>query len=310
MKVFRRTLTLLAAVALSIPIVVAPVAAASGVLPDWACGPGATDAHAAAAGSEPVPAGRGGKYREPDLAQVRHDMPASAKNRAPSDFAVTVDVYFHVVTDGTLGSLTSQQIKSQIAVLNKTFGGREGGASTGFSFELAGVTRTDNAKWYAARGGTENEFKKALKQGDDGDLNVYSTSGWLYLGWAYYPSITDTNQSHLDGIVIDWRTVPGASDAYEGRYDLGETLTHEAGHWLDLAHTFQGGCREPGDFVDDTPAQATPTSGCPEGKDTCPAPGLDPIHNYMDYSYDSCYTQFTPGQSQRARDAWLLYRAS
>jgi hypothetical protein len=236
-------------------------------------------------------------------------MPASAKNNAPADFAATVQVYFHVITHGSLGNLTSRQINEQIAVLNKTFGGREGGADTGFSFDLAGVTRTNNAKWYAARGGTENEFKKALKQGDDSDLNVYSTSGWQYLGWAYYPSITDTNQAHLDGTVIDWRTVPGASDAYEGRYDLGETLTHEAGHWLNLAHTFDGGCKEPGDFVDDTPAQARPTSGCPAGKDTCPAPGLDPIHNYMDYSYDSCYTQFTAGQTQRMRDAWLLYRA-
>lgn len=214
MGLFRRTLTLVAAVAFSIPVVVAPVAAASGVLPDWACGPGSrTDAHEA--NSALVPAGRGGKLREPDLGQTMVDMPAQAKGKAPSDFEATVDVYFHVITNGTLGDLTDRQIRSQIAVLNKTFGGREGGDRTGFSFDLAGVTRTDNAKWYEARGGTENQFKKALKQGDDSDLNVYSTSGWFYLGWAYYPSITETNQSHLDGIVIDWRTVPGASDAYE-----------------------------------------------------------------------------------------------
>ena len=32
-------------------------------------------------------------------------------------------------------------------VLNGTYAGKEGGADTGFSFTLAGVTRTDNAAW-------------------------------------------------------------------------------------------------------------------------------------------------------------------
>jgi hypothetical protein len=52
-----------------------------------------------------------------------------------------------------------------------------------------------------------------------------------------------------------------------------------------------------------------PTARCPIGKDTCSEPGLDPIHNYMDYSDDPCYNQFTQGQALRAQDAWLEWRA-
>ncbi|MEU4390255.1 zinc metalloprotease [Kribbella sp. NPDC023855] len=255
--------------------------------------------------------GRGG-LREPELGQVHEDLPASAIGKAPKGFKVNVPVYVHVITDGTTGALTDSQIATQIAVLNNTYAGGEGGARSGFSFTLAGVTRTDNAAWFTANPGGTNEhsMKQALHQGGPNALNFYSTTAGDYLGWAYLPDIvTKPGQAYLDGVVIDWESIPGTSTAYAGRYDQGETATHEVGHWLNLEHTFFGGCNAKGDFVDDTPAQKTPTSGCPEGKDTCRAPGLDPIHNYMDYSYDSCYTQFTPGQVQRMGDAWLLYRA-
>ena len=307
MGLVRRTLAVLATVAVSMPIMVLPVAAFPGLAGTDLCGPGQEVAAAQTArGAINI---KGKRSVEPDLRQVARATPKRANARASLARGVTVDVYFHVITDGPAGALSNKMIRDQIRVLNTTFGGGEGGSQTGFSFRLAGVTRTNNAKWYEAKPGAEKQFKKALKQGDDGDLNVYSTSGYLYLGWAYYPQITVSNQSYLDGIVIDWRTVPGASTAYAGAYDQGETLTHEAGHWLNLAHTFENGCSEPGDFVSDTPFMAEPTGGCPEGKDTCPQPGTDPIHNYMDYSYDTCYTEFTDGQSQRMHVAWLMYRA-
>ena len=119
---------------------------------------------------------RGGdNVREPDLGQVHADLPASAKGKAKANFRATIPVYFHVVTDGTIGQLTNAQIAAQIEVLNRTFAGGEGGARTGFSFRLAGVTRTDNAAWhYAGPGGTnEHSMKAALHQGGPDALNFY-----------------------------------------------------------------------------------------------------------------------------------------
>ena len=38
-------------------------------------------------------------------------------------------------------------------------------------------------------------------------------------------------------------------------------------------------------------------------------PGLDPIHNYLDYSYDPCYNQFTPNQATRTQQMFSAYRS-
>ena len=304
MKLRRLAPTLAASVVLSLGLAAPAAGAVARGSLSADCGP---DDHGAARG--PVD-GRFGKLREKNTGQIYENIPASAQDVAAADFEATVPVYFHVITDDGDGALTDEMIEDQIDVINDNFGGGEGGADTGFTFELEAITHTNSAYWFAlADKKADGQMKKALRQGGRNALNVYSTSGGAFLGYAYYPGILDSQKPYLDGIVIDYRTVPGASDAYEGVFDEGKTLTHEAGHWLNLAHTFQGKCSVTGDYIDDTPAQKYPTGGCPEGKDTCKRPGGDPIHNYMDYSDDPCYTEFTEGQAQRMADAWLLYRA-
>ena len=115
-------------------------------------------------------------------------------------------------------------------------------------------------------------MKKTLHRGGFETLNVYTNLAGGFLGYAYLPGLPD---SHLwqDGIVLNWESMPGASPTFAGRYDLGLTLVHEAGHWFNLEHTFFGGCNAKGDFVADTPPMRVPTRGCPEGKDTCAEPG-------------------------------------
>jgi hypothetical protein len=280
------------------------LAACNALLPDSALELGSLDAARAAAG-------RGGAIRhEPFMSVKDIEVPAGAVPDVPADFTATIPVYFHVINKGPTiadGNVSQAQIEAQIAVLNETFSGARGGPDTGFRFELVEVTRTTNEEWfYMAHSRVEREAKRALHEGGSESLNIYSNSGAGYLGFAYYPKNV-RGRPYIDGIVIAYDSMPGGDIA---NYDEGFTATHEIGHWLGLAHTFQNGCSTTGDRVDDTPAQRFPTTGCPEGQDTCPKdPGLDPIHNYMDYSYDDCYTEFTAGQAQRMAEQWLFFRA-
>lgn len=248
------------------------------------------------------------EVREPDISDVQ-EVPVSELGKGHTGFRATVPVYVHVITpDGVEGNVPMSKVQEQVHVLDLGFAGAYGGFDTGFRFRLKGVDWTVNADWYNGPAPkAEREMKQALHQGGTDALNIYLTTAGIYLGWSYFPKIVNTGQAYLDGIVVDWKSLPGMG--YYPEFDLGFTAVHETGHWLNLYHTFQGGCKGPGDRVDDTPAEATPTFGCPEGKDTCTAPGSDPIHNFMDYSDDPCYTQFTAGQASRMQDAWSFWRA-
>jgi hypothetical protein len=229
--------------------------------------------------------------------------------------AALIPVWFHVISRGAgfaNGELSDTMIRNQIRVLNEAYNGRTGGANTGFGFELAGVTRTTNQVWFetaASDTSVELALKTALRRGTGNTLNIYTFDGGAYLGWAYFPSIlTDRRYSNLDGVVLDWRTLPGGSFAI---YSEGDTGTHEVGHWLSLYHTFDGACSQKGDYVADTPAEFGPAFNCPVGRDSCASasqPGLDPITNFMDYTQDSCMYEFTAGQSARMQAAWAGFR--
>ena len=202
-------------------------------------------------------------------------VPHNAKSN--SRFRATVPVYFHVITpDGVVGNVPDTAIQAQMRALNDGFSGALGGAQTGFQFRLVSVDRTENATWFYASpaGADEYKMKRALREGGANALNLYSSTAGAYLGWSYFPK-QYAAQPWIDGVVFDWESMPGTSTTYAGRYDLGYTVTHETGHWLGLEHTFEGACNAKGDYVEDTPAEGTPTSGCPVGKDTCPDPGLD-----------------------------------
>lgn len=221
--------------------------------------------------------------------------------------AISVPVYFHVITNTSgAGNVSTAQINNQISVLNAAY------APYAISFTLVSTNVTANNTWYTMGYGStaERNAKTALRQGGKNALNIYTANiGGGLLGWATFPSDYSGNPSN-DGVVLLYSSLPGGSAA---PYNLGDTGTHEVGHWMGLYHTFQGGCARNatsgGDLVADTPAERSPAYGCPVGRNSCAnIAGNDPITNFMDYTDDSCMNTFSSGQGTRMNNQWTAYR--
>ncbi|MEO1260379.1 MAG: LamG-like jellyroll fold domain-containing protein [Bacteroidota bacterium] len=163
-------------------------------------------------------------------------------------------------------------------------------------------------------------------------MNVYIVSeignnngGYGTQGYAFYPTVSNT----YHGIVVMYNTIGydyDNCDCYELKSytDENSTLVHEVGHYLNLKHTFEGGdastCPstddDAGDEVADTPAHKYITNCSYSGGNTCYASTHEYyswekiIHNYMGYAGESCYSEFTEGQTERMIAALETIRPS
>jgi Pregnancy-associated plasma protein-A. len=283
-----------------------------------------------------------------DLAQKaeQYMMPGTAQRT--TGINRTVPVVFHIVMSKAQMSDTSRiidRIKTQMTVLNEDFNAENADktnipsafkslhADMNINFVLAKVDpqgRPTNGYEFVET--TETSFE-ADDQGSNGsryycsDAKYKSSGGadaWdtkRYMNVWVVNSITPAGVGGVGtpppySIYGGTAILPWEEQGIVMRYlylgsqgsEKGRVLTHEAGHFFNLFHTFGMGtfdnsdCKDD-DGVTDTPPQAVPTqSTCPTFPvtDVCsPAsPGIM-FSNHMDYSAGSCRLMFTTGQKAR-----------
>ncbi|MDQ3192824.1 MAG: M43 family zinc metalloprotease, partial [Bacteroidota bacterium] len=233
-----------------------------------------------------------------------------------------VPIVFHIIHDYGLENISDDQVRDAVRIINEDFR------------KLNADTSDIVAAFKAIAGDSEIEFRLAQKDPfgncTNGIIRVASketykgetpstsnVSRWPranYLnvwvvkqissgaaGYTNYPSVFHNSPS-IDGIMI-LNSYVGSIGT--GDYTSSRALTHEIGHWINLAHTW-GNSNNPeipnncngDDGVTDTPNTIGWTS-CNLAGNTCSS--LDNVQNYMDYSY--CDRMFTQGQSTRMRAA-------
>lgn len=264
-------------------------------------------------------------------------------NREAEGPVITIPVVFHVIHNGELqdsgANISAAQIQSQIAVLNECFRlrnadtaaipswfrGRQADIEVEFclaAFDTAGVATNGITRHSIINiGNFDNDVKPATQWNPAHYLNIWTTTlSNQLLGYATPPGLFPLNQ---DGIVMDYRTIGKAPfNPYAGPHDSGRSCVHEAGHWLNLLHTFadtcagttQQSCAIEGDFICDTPPSKGATYGQPNLlQNSCtetPVDERDMWMNYMDYADNDQTHLFTHGQRDVMRATLATSRSS
>jgi hypothetical protein len=269
----------------------------------------------------------------PEYAEARAASETRAWERATLRAGVArtgvtlIPVVVHVVYKTNTQNISSEQIQSQIDVLNHDFrktnldvaatpaAFQPLAADARVEFELAttdpqgsttdGITRTQTT---ATSFSDDDGVKSAATGGadpwpSDKYLNIWVCQlGGGLLGYAQFPG----GPAATDGVVI-LHSAFGTTGTAAAPFNLGRSATHEIGHWLNLRHIWGDdgtGCNG-SDFVDDTPNQASANYGTPSFPHvTCNnGPNGDLFMNYMDYVDDSAMFMFTDGQVTRIQAA-------
>ncbi|MFN5323753.1 MAG: M43 family zinc metalloprotease, partial [Bacteroidota bacterium] len=233
-----------------------------------------------------------------------------------------IPVVFHVIHNYGPENISKAQIVDAVDIFNKSFQKLYADsvliatpfkpliADCQIEFRLAqrdpngnctdGITRTVSSLTYSAG----DNVKALVAWPSNKYFNIWVVNNIASgaAGYAYYPGIS----SAIDGVVIrhDYTGSIGTSD---GSNYAARSLVHEAGHWLNLPHTW-GSTNNPGlaancsddDLVQDTPNTiGVANFSCDTSQVTCGS--LDNVQNYMDYA--SCHYMFTNGQKARMHAA-------